>query len=531
MWKSVLRSLLIALLMTGFCLADQKIKVLLIDGQNNHGAWPQTSPMIQQTLENSGRFEVTRLSTPPDDKRKPNYGKAQPTVSDMPAELQSQWAKWRPKFSEYDVVVSNYNGVLWPDSVREQFEQYVKNGGGFVSLHAADNAFAQWEEYNRMIGVGGWYGRNESNGPTVYWENGQLVRDKSKGSAGAHGKRAEIVVVNRAPEHPITKGMPSAWMHPADEVYYNMRGPAENMEVLATALSDSQTGGSGKQQPILLALDYGKGRVFHDMLGHDERGFTGVGFQNTLLRGTEWAACGKVTFPEVSSDELPIDKLAVRDPKDVQPPKDADNDDDFVPLFTGKNLDGWTPAKESPESFSVNDGVLIVKGPRSHLFYTGDVNGGTFKDFELKLQAKTLPNANSGVYFHTKYQEEGWPNAGYECQVNATHGDPKKTGSLYGVVNVVVLKEGQPEPRGGKNLVRETAPNKDGEWFDYHIIVKGKTITLKVNGETTVQYTEPAGGPGSSFSARKLSEGTFAIQAHDPGSEIHFRNIRVKALD
>ncbi len=184
MWKSVLRSLLIALLMTGFCLADQKIKVLLIDGQNNHGAWPQTSPMIQQTLENSGRFEVTRLSTPPDDKRKPNYGKAQPTVSDMPAELQSQWAKWRPKFSEYDVVVSNYNGVLWPDSVREQFEQYVKNGGGFVSLHAADNAFAQWEEYNRMIGVGGWYGRNESNGPTVYWENGQLVRDKSKGSAG-----------------------------------------------------------------------------------------------------------------------------------------------------------------------------------------------------------------------------------------------------------------------------------------------------------------------------------------------------------
>jgi type 1 glutamine amidotransferase len=448
----------------------------------------------------------------------------------MPAELQEEWAKWRPDFSQYDVVVSNYNGVLWPDSVREAFERFVRDGGGFVSIHAADNAFAQWDEYNRMIGVGGWYGRDESSGPKIYWENGQLVQDTAKGRAGAHGKRGDILVVNRAPEHPITKGMPSAWMHPADEVYYNMRGPAENIEVLATAMSDTNTGGSGKHQPILMAISYGKGRVFHEMLGHDEKAFAGVGFQYTLMRGTEWAATGEVTFPEVGSDELPDDRVAVRDPQEIRPPV-QDNEEGFVSLFNGRNLDGWTPAKENPESFSVHDGQLVVKGPRSHLFYTGDVHGGQFKDFELKLQAKTMPNANSGVYFHTKYQDEGWPNAGYECQVNATHGDPKKTGSLYGVVNVVVLKDGQPEPRGGENIIRDAPPNKDGQWFDYHIIVKDRVITLKVNGETTVQYTEPEGGPRSNFGGRKLSQGTFAIQAHDPGSEIHFRNIRVKVLD
>ncbi|VGO22578.1 3-keto-disaccharide hydrolase [Pontiella sulfatireligans] len=206
--------------------------------------------------------------------------------------------------------------------------------------------------------------------------------------------------------------------------------------------------------------------------------------------------------------------------------------DGFVPLFNGKDLTGWTPAKEKPESFSVQDGELILKGGRSHLFYTGDVNGGTFKNFELRLQAKTLPGANSGVYFHTKYQDTGWPNAGYECQVNSTHKDPKKTGSLYGVVNILVLREGQKEPKGGKHIKRDAAPSTDGEWFDYHITVVDKKITIRVNSETTVEYIEPEGGPGNTqFSERKVSDGTFALQAHDPKSEVHYRNIRVKILD
>lgn len=204
-------------------------------------------------------------------------------------------------------------------------------------------------------------------------------------------------------------------------------------------------------------------------------------------------------------------------------------DEGFIPLFDGKSLDGWTPSKEKPESFSVSESeaVLVVKGGRSHLFYSGKVNGGSFKNFELKLKVKTLPNANSGVYFHTKYQDKGWPGQGYECQVNSTHKDPKKTGSLYGVVNILVLEPGAKEPGGGVHLKRDKAPSTDNEWFDYHITVKGRKITIKVNGETTVEYTEPddLGATG-----RKIGEGTFAIQAHDPKSEIHYKDIQVKVL-
>lgn len=203
--------------------------------------------------------------------------------------------------------------------------------------------------------------------------------------------------------------------------------------------------------------------------------------------------------------------------------------DGFVELFNGENLDGWSISKENPDSFSVKDGILIVKGGKSHLFYSGDVNGSKFKDFELKVRAKTFPGANSGVYFHTEYQDEGWPDKGYECQVNSTHKDPKKTGSLYAVKNIIVLKEGQDPPKGGEHEERDAAPSTDGEWFDYDISVKGKRIVIKVNGETTVDYTEPEGGPGAG-PGRILSDGTFGIQAHDPDSEVHYERFAVKPL-
>ncbi|MEM7698250.1 MAG: DUF1080 domain-containing protein [Verrucomicrobiota bacterium] len=208
----------------------------------------------------------------------------------------------------------------------------------------------------------------------------------------------------------------------------------------------------------------------------------------------------------------------------------APADDGFIELFNGENLDGWTPSEENPDSFSVKDGVLVVKGGRSHLFYTGDVNGGTFTDFELKVRAKTFPQANSGVYFHTQFQAEGWPSNGYECQVNSTHKDPKKTGSLYGVKNITVPVEGKPLPKGGDHDIRDAAPSTDGEWFDYHITVKGKHIVIRVNGEVTVDYTEPEELPDGPFKGRKISSGTFGIQAHDPDSEVHYESWAVKPL-
>ena len=206
---------------------------------------------------------------------------------------------------------------------------------------------------------------------------------------------------------------------------------------------------------------------------------------------------------------------------------------EFVSLFDGKSLDGWTATKDKPESFSVKDGTLIVKGGRAHLFYTGDVGGADFRNFELKLKIKTLENANSGVYFHTEYQEDGWPKEGFEAQVNSTHTDPKKTGSLYGIANIwTPTKMDDPfVVRVAKNreifMYRPKAPSTDGEWFDYHIKVEGRHIVIRVNGEITVDWTQPEDWSKD----RRIGHGTVAIQAHDPNSEIHYKDIQIKILD
>lgn len=187
----------------------------------------------------------------------------------------------------------------------------------------------------------------------------------------------------------------------------------------------------------------------------------------------------------------------------------AADDDGWISLFNGKNLDGWK-ASENPDSFQVEDGVLVVDGPRGHLFYDGPVEDANFTNFHLKADVQTKPNANSGIYFHTRFQESGWPSAGYEIQVNVSHRDPKKSGGLYGVRDVA-------DP-----------PAKDNEWYTQEIIVQGKRIISKIDGEVLVDYTEQ---PGDVRGDRRLSSGTFAIQAHDPDSKILFKNIRVKPLD
>lgn len=177
-------------------------------------------------------------------------------------------------------------------------------------------------------------------------------------------------------------------------------------------------------------------------------------------------------------------------------------EDGWIKLFNGKDLKGWKISENG--KFRVENGELVVSGKRAHLF-----SEKQFKDFELKAEVKTTPGSNSGIYFHTKFQEEGWPELGHEAQVNVTHRDPVKTGSLYNV----------------EKRFKTTA--KDGEWSKYHIIVKGQRIILKVNGETTVDYTEPKDVKG----ARKLSQGSIAIQAHDPKSVVYYRNITIKPLD
>jgi hypothetical protein len=179
-------------------------------------------------------------------------------------------------------------------------------------------------------------------------------------------------------------------------------------------------------------------------------------------------------------------------------------------LFDGESLDGWRPTEENPDSFQVEDGKIVVDGPRGHLFYDGPVQGADFKNFHFRAEVYTYPQANSGIFFHTRWQASGWPSVGYEAQVNATHGDRIKTGSVYGVSNVY-----------------DEAPHKDREWFLYEILVQGDRIELKVDGKTVKEYTEREEDIRGS---RRLSSGTFALQAHDPDSRIYFRNLYVRPL-
>ena len=184
----------------------------------------------------------------------------------------------------------------------------------------------------------------------------------------------------------------------------------------------------------------------------------------------------------------------------------------FVSLFDGKTFAGWKVNEENPATFSIENGAIKVAGERTHLFYEGAVGNHNFKNFELKLKAKTLPGSNSGIFIHTVYQATGWPEKGYEVQVNQTHTDWRKTGSLYGVSDV---KE---------NLA------KDNEWYEYHIIVKGKRIIIKINDKVAVDYTEPETLP-ENRGLKKLSSGTIALQGNDPKSVAYFKDIELKILD
>ena len=255
--------------------AAEKLKLLIVDGQNNHN-WQGTTPVMQRWLTESGRFTVD--------------------VATSPAKGQDM-SGFKPKFADYDVVLSNYNGDSWSAETNNALIDYVKGGGGLAIIHAANNSFGNWPEYNRLIGLGGWGGRNEKHGPYVRFRDGKIVRDETPGAGGHHGRQHPFQVVVRDAEHPITAGMPTAWMHSQDELYDKLRGPAENMTVLATAFADPATGGSGEHEPMIFTIGFDEGRIFHTPMGHSPESMHCVGFITTLLRGCEWAATGKVTQP------------------------------------------------------------------------------------------------------------------------------------------------------------------------------------------------------------------------------------------
>ena len=271
--------------------AEPPLRALLVDGQNNHD-WRATTPVLRDHLERSGLFAVDIATAPP------------------PGE---DLSAFRPRWSNYHVVISNYNGELWAEETRREFEAYMRNGGGLVVVHAANNAFPEWPEYNRMIGLGGWGGRDERSGPYLRVRDGRVVRDATPGPGGSHGAQHAFQVVIRVPDHPITAGLPPAWMHAQDELYDRRRGPAEELTVLATAWSDPATGGTGEHEPMLMTIAYGDGRVFHTTLGHSPQAMRCVGFLVTFVRGAEWAATGRVTWTEVPADFPSPDEPRLRE--------------------------------------------------------------------------------------------------------------------------------------------------------------------------------------------------------------------------
>jgi len=272
--------LIIAGLSTLFSSCKNEIgyNTLIITGQNNHN-WKASSPVLKQILDETGLFSSEIVTTPEKD-----------------GDMQT----FAPDFSKYKLVVIDYNGDSWSEKTNTAFVDYVKNGGGVVIYHAADNSFPAWKEYNEMTGLGGWGNRNQKDGPYVYYKNNQLVTDTAAGIGGSHGKRREFLVRTRITDHPITKGLPAKWFHGNDELYSQLRGPAKNMQILATAFADSAAGGGTmRDEPILMTITYGKGRVFHTTMGHADEGggpaMQCVGFIATLQRGAEWAVTGNVT--------------------------------------------------------------------------------------------------------------------------------------------------------------------------------------------------------------------------------------------
>jgi len=266
-------------LATGSAWADETIMVLIADGPQKYHQHEETTPVLKAILEKDKRFKVDHSRS------------TEESCTD---------GSYKPEFGKYDVVVVNegFAAIPWPKATEKAFEAYMASGGGMVAFHAANNSWPRWVEYNKMTGVGGWGGRNEKSGPYLYInDDDEVVRDHAEGQGGAHGPQHEYQLTVREMEHPIMKGLPATFKHGPDELYDRLRGPAENVTILATAYSAKDKGGTGRHEPMLMAIAYGEGRVFHTALGHQVKQVKEGSFVTTFLRGTEWAATGKVTIP------------------------------------------------------------------------------------------------------------------------------------------------------------------------------------------------------------------------------------------
>jgi len=462
---------------------QSRARVLILDGENNH-PWEVTTVMLEKILESQFEVEIaTRL----------------PGI------------EFNPRFQDFNVVLSNYNGDPWTQDVNRAFENYVRGGGGFVSVHAANNAFPEWGAYNAIIGLGGWGNRDQSHGPYVRIRDGDFVRDFSNGKGGSHGQQHEFLITARTPDHPILQGLPKEWMHAKDELYDRLRGPAQNLEVLATAFSDTETGGSGEHEPVLMTVRYGEGRVFHTTLGHSPQSMRGLGFQETLLRGTEWAATGKVDLQKgIELQDLSSDRASYRyieDPESI--------DSIWVSLFDSRSLKGWTQLGGAA-IYSVEDGLIVGttnEGSPNSFLCTKD----QYSDFELMFDVMVDVELNSGVQIRSKSLPEYKDGRVHGPQIEIPGGCCKgNAGYVYS------------EATGRGYLSRERPVKnvfKDGEWNRYRVRAHGPHIQTWLNG-VAIEDLKDEESSQSGFIGLQVHK----IPSGDGPYKVRWRNILIREL-
>jgi len=365
----------------------------------------------------------------------------------------TEWA------AEYDLVLYNHchSGVDDVEFIERIVDAHVENQLPAVMLHCAMHSYR--------------------SGETGKWQ--EFVGARSHRHEGHQPFTVEAVQT----DHPVMANFPRTWRTPHGELY-------EIVELIQGAVPLARAYGidTDRYHDVAWTHEYEGVRVFSSTLGHHNETMGHDVNLNLVAAGLLWAA------DLLEDDGTPSEGY------------EGDRGLGWVSIWDGESLDGWR-ASENTESFWVEDERIVVDGPRSHLFYEGPVVGGDFKNFEFKSDVYTYPEANSGVFFHTRFQDEGWPQYGYEAQVNATHGDPRKTGSLYAVEDVM-----------------DDAPHEDNEWFHYYIKVDGKDIKFDVDGETVMEFTEPDDREGTI----KLNRGTISLQAHDPNSRIYFRDLYIR---
>ena len=466
-----------------------KPSILLIDGDERHHHRSETTPVLKAILE--PYLEVSTATV-------------------------SAGQHFDPDFSDYDAVVSTFNDMLWagsaegkawPEETRQAFAEYVRRGGGFVCVHAADNAFPEWPTYNRMIGVGGWRGRTEKDGPYLRFRDEGIVRDLSPGRGGSHGVRHEFLIVARQPHHPILEGLPSWWMHARDELYDRLRGPAEQVEVLATAYSGPSTGGTGEHEPMLMTISFGEGRVFHTVLGHNTVAMSGLGFQITLLRGTE----GSHRKSDDSSFRRRLSERSIR----CLPGPQWKEEGVWFSLFNGHTLKGWIQ-RNGQATYSVEKGVVVGKtaegSPNSFLCTRED-----YADFELKFEVKLDDPLNSGVQIRSRSRAEYNNGRVHGPQIEIAAGPEGGAGYVYS------------EATGRGWLSRDRSSQgvfNSGEWNQYRVRAKGPHIETRVKGVKIADLVDE----------NSYRSGFIALQVQSvPGEsgpyEVRWRNLFLRELD